>query len=268
MFGGFRDTEQFARFNVFVTDVEPSGGNYVEAVIGGRPGNIGKSGGIAGIAPVDYNSCSPIEKAVAYVFSRNISSDRRVCEITAHEVGHTMSLEHEYKCEDPMTYLGGCGQKTFQDSEQRCGTSRGVRCKCRGGRQNTVQALYSLVGTASGEPPPDPRPWRCPMRLEAAVNVRSSPTPADIPQRLDDDALDPEFSRRLSQQTHMHQHGGSHEMWRLPIWVCQRRREELQRFVESRTHSHTRVEFARLYPDQQPCNRCSRCSHVHHGGAR
>jgi hypothetical protein len=146
--------EQFSRFNVFVTDVEPVGGNYVETVIGGRPSDIGRSG-IGGIAPVDFNSCSPIEKAVAYVFPSHVSSDRRLCEVTAHEIGHTISLEHEYKCEDPMTYLGGC-QKTFQDSSEWCGTRSRVRCRCRGGRQNTVQALYDLVGSASDEPPLDP----------------------------------------------------------------------------------------------------------------
>lgn len=148
--------EQFAAFNIFITDVEPGSGNYVETVVGGWPGNIGQGGGIAGIAPVDYYACRPIEKAVAYVFSRNIGSDRRVCEITAHEIGHTLSLEHEYKCQDPMTYLLGCGEKTFQDSSEWCGTSRAVQCQCRGGRQNTVQALLNLVGPASGDPPPRP----------------------------------------------------------------------------------------------------------------
>jgi hypothetical protein len=148
--------EQFAAFNLFVTDVEPGSGNYVEAVVGGWPGNIGQGGGIAGIAPVDYYACRPIEQAVAYVFTRNIGSDRRVCELAAHEIGHTLSLEHEYKCQDPMTYLSGCGQKVFQDSSEWCGTGRAVQCQCRGGRQNTVQALLSLVGPASGDPPPSP----------------------------------------------------------------------------------------------------------------
>ena len=148
--------QQFERFNVMVTDVEPSGGAYVEVVIGGRPSNLGISNGITGIAPIDTYSCSPIERAVAYVFERNIRSNRRVCETTAHEIGHTLSLEHEYLCKDPMTYLGGCGEKTFQDQEVMCGTGSRGRCRCRGGKQNTVQAMYSLLGARSGEPRPKP----------------------------------------------------------------------------------------------------------------
>lgn len=147
---------QFNRFNVVVTDVEPTAGNYVETVIGGYPSNLGLSGGITGIAPIDTYSCAPIENAVAYVFSANIGSLRGECETTAHEIGHTISLEHEYLCADPMTYLWGCGEKEFQDTTAWCGTGSSVRCACRGGQQNTVQAMFDLIGTVSGETPPDP----------------------------------------------------------------------------------------------------------------
>ena len=148
--------DQFSRFNALVTDVEPSGGNYIEAVIGGRPGDIGVGSGIAGIAPIDYYNCAPIEKAIGFVFSRNIGSDERVCKVTAHELGHTLSLEHEYLCKDPMTYLTGCGEKSFQDVSARCGTGSPQTCRCRGGRQNTVQALYDHLGYFNGVTPPDP----------------------------------------------------------------------------------------------------------------
>jgi hypothetical protein len=93
---------------------------------------------------------------VCYVLSRNIRTEERLCKVTAHEIGHTLSLEHEYLCKDPMTYLSGCGTKSFQDQEASCGTYSAQRCRCRGGKQNTVQALYQLVGAASGNPRPDP----------------------------------------------------------------------------------------------------------------
>jgi hypothetical protein len=144
--------EQFARFNVLVTDVEPSAGNYVEAVVAGHPSQLGLSSGIGGIAPIDTYGCRPIERAIAYVFEQNLGTDRNVCEVTAHEVGHTLSLEHEYACEDPMTYLYGCGDKSFQDVSAWCGTYSAVRCSCRGGSQNTVQALLELVGPVNGSP--------------------------------------------------------------------------------------------------------------------
>ena len=146
---------QFDRFNVLVTDVEPSAGAYVEVAVGGWPSNLGLSGGITGIAPLDTYSCTPIERAVAYVFERNIGSDRGVCETVAHEIGHTISLEHAYLCEDPMTYLHGCGAKSFQDTEAWCGTWSSVRCDCRGGKQNTVEALDDLIGPNTGAEPPD-----------------------------------------------------------------------------------------------------------------
>ncbi len=148
--------DQFARFNVLITEVEPTAGNYVEAVVGGYPGNIGVSNGIGGIAPIDTWGCRPMEKAIAFVFSRNLGNQQHLCEITAHEIGHTLSLEHAYLCEDPMTYLSGCGAKTFQDTEASCGTYRAERCSCRGGRQNTVRALLDLVGASNGEPRPSP----------------------------------------------------------------------------------------------------------------
>lgn len=148
--------EQFSRFNVSVVDVEPTAGNYIEAVVSGHPSHIGLSSGIGGIAPIDTYGCRPIERAVAYVFEQNLGNDQNLCEITAHEVGHTLSLEHEYKCEDPMTYLYGCGNKTFQDSNQSCGTYSAERCSCRGGTQNTVRALLDLLGPSTGEPLPDP----------------------------------------------------------------------------------------------------------------
>ena len=96
--------------------------------------------GRGGIAPIDKQSCRPIETAIAFVFSRNLGSDEHVCKVTTHEIGHTLSLEHEYLCEDPMTYLRGCGVKTFQDQEASCGTYSPERSLSRG-RQNTVRAL-------------------------------------------------------------------------------------------------------------------------------
>ncbi len=158
-------TENYARFNVHITDLEPAGGRYIEAVIGGHPSNIGRGGGIGGIAPINTNSCRPIETAVGYVFSANLSS-ARLCKVTTHEIGHMLSLEHEYLCEDPMTYLSGCGRKTFQDEEVMCGTNSRRRCSCRGGRQNTVATLFDLVGRKNRKPPPDPVGDRAPPTVE------------------------------------------------------------------------------------------------------
>jgi hypothetical protein len=148
--------ENYSRFNLHVTDVEPEGGRYIEVVIGGHPGNIGVGNGVGGIAPINMSSCRPIETAIAFVFSRNLGDQAHLCKVTTHEIGHTISLEHEYLCEDPMTYLRGCGVKTFQDQSASCGTYSARRCQCRGGRQNTVETLYDLVGAQNGLVPPSP----------------------------------------------------------------------------------------------------------------
>jgi hypothetical protein len=157
--------EQFAAYNVAITEVEPGAGNYVEAVVAGHPSQIGLQSGIGGIAPIDTYSCRPIERAIAFVFERNLGNDQHLCEIVAHEVGHTISLEHEYKCQDPMTYLTGCGNKTFQNSSEWCGTYAAERCACRGGQQNTHAALLNLLGPSTGMPPPDTENDREPPRV-------------------------------------------------------------------------------------------------------
>ena len=143
--------EDFSRFNIFITDVEPSAGNYVEAVIGGQDRHLGRSG-LLGIAPY---GCRPIEKAVAYIFSQEFGSVQSICKTTSHEIGHTLTLDHEYLCEDPMTYLSGCGKKSFQDVDAWCGEYSRRSCDCHGQKQNSVQVLYDFFGASTGEPPPE-----------------------------------------------------------------------------------------------------------------
>lgn len=142
--------EDFSRFNIFITDVEPGAGNYVEAVIGGQDRHLGRSG-LLGIAPY---GCRPIEKAVTYIFSQEFGSVQSICKTTSHEIGHTLSLDHEYLCKDPMTYLSGCGKKSFQDTETWCGEYSRRNCDCHGQKQNSVKVLYDFFGASTGQPPP------------------------------------------------------------------------------------------------------------------
>src|SRR5690606_29976970 len=93
---------------------------------------------------------------------------RTLCEVTAHEVGHAAGLEHEYLCEDPMTYLRGCGEKSFQDVSSRCGTTEPRDCVC-GPTQNTVAHLFDTFG---------PRPG---ADLEAPAVEILSPTESTFP---------------------------------------------------------------------------------------
>jgi len=153
---------QFARWNATITDVDPGDTPHIEAVVGGRPGNLGLGSGVGGIAPMT-GSCSNavVERAVVYVFSEVFSSDQEECQVVAHEAGHALGLDHEYLCQDPMTYLQGCGAKTFQDKSASCGTGSPTSCSC-GPKQNTVAHLTKWLGLVTpggsdgGAPPPPP----------------------------------------------------------------------------------------------------------------
>lgn len=148
----------FSRFNVTVTDVEPAGGDYVEAVIGGSPQQVGMGGGVGGVAPYQ---CGVIPRAVVYAFADVYFGGgnwwRDVCETAAQEVVHAFGLDHEFLCEDPMTYLSGCGEKTFQDVNAQCGEFSPRACDCTGATQNSVQEMLDLFGPA-GPPVDDPVP--------------------------------------------------------------------------------------------------------------
>jgi hypothetical protein len=56
-----------------------------------------------------------------------------------------------------MTYLSGCGAKTFQDVDAQCGEYSARECMCGGSTQNSVEHLYTTLG-AAGDPPPPPPP--------------------------------------------------------------------------------------------------------------
>jgi hypothetical protein len=144
----------FSRFNVFVTDLEPTSGAYVEAVVGGRPGEANMPNGVGGVAPF---SCGMLPRAVVYAFSDIYGNrPRDVCETVAQEVAHAFGLDHEFLCSDPMTYLRGCGAKSFQDEYAQCGEFEPRECSCGGASQNSVQLMMQRLGPSDGSPPPPP----------------------------------------------------------------------------------------------------------------
>lgn len=146
--------DMFAPFNVYVTDIEPTGVDYVEAVVGGVPSQAGMPNGVGGVAPF---SCGLIPNGIVYAFSDVYGNDMQgVCETVAQEVAHAFGLDHAFLCEDPMTYLGGCGDKSFQDVYAECGEFEPRQCQCGGSSQNSVQAMLQTLGASDGSPPPPP----------------------------------------------------------------------------------------------------------------
>lgn len=150
-------TTMWAPYNVTITETEPAGGEYVEAVIGGTPGEVGLPQGVGGVAPIDSFQCNIIPNAIVYAFAEVVGNDPQVtCEIAAQEIAHAFSLDHEYHCPDPMTYLGGCGPKTFRDFDAQCGEYQPRSCNCGRQRQNSVETLIEKLGANNGMPPMPP----------------------------------------------------------------------------------------------------------------
>lgn len=147
-------SELFAPFNVIVTDVEPVGGAYVESLVGGSPDQAGMPDGVGGVAPF---SCGLIDNAVVYTFADVYGGDvQGICETVAQEVAHAFGLDHVFLCEDPMTYLNGCGEKSFVDSYAQCGEFEPRDCECGDASQNSVQQMLQTLGASDGSIPPPP----------------------------------------------------------------------------------------------------------------
>jgi hypothetical protein len=138
---------QYSRFDVVVTDVEPHEPGYVLVAVGGKPAIVGASARTGGLAP--FAAGIVIEDPVVFVFSDALGNRLQpMCETAAMEIAHTYGLDHEYLCPDPMSYLGSCGKKTFQDQEARCGETKAR--DCGGGRttQNSVRMLREALGAS------------------------------------------------------------------------------------------------------------------------
>lgn len=138
---------QYAKFDVAVTDVRPVTPGYLEAHFGGSGRELGILDGSGGIAPIDSAACGIVEGAVVFVFSDLFGANTRsICEVGAHEIAHAFSLDHAYRCKDPMTYVQGCGDKEFQHEDAPCGESGARACICDRPSQNSVAVLSTKLG--------------------------------------------------------------------------------------------------------------------------
>ncbi len=139
--------ETYAPFAIEVTDVDPGDAPHFEAKVAGEPSDIGATG-IGGLAPF---ACGVVDNAITYSFANLYSSAEDLCATVAQESAHAFGLEHEVQCDDPMTYLDGCGPKRFRDLEAHCGGYGERECECGGAMQNSYQRLVAALGPA-GQP--------------------------------------------------------------------------------------------------------------------
>ncbi len=136
--------DRFSAFNLEITDQRPAQSGYVMAMVGGSPRLLGMGNEVSGIAP--YTG-EVQRNAIVFVFAENVENDAETtCVDVLHEVGHALGLDHEYLCEDPMSYLWNCeAPKTFQNVDAACGEDEARACE-DGPTQNSWQTLARNVG--------------------------------------------------------------------------------------------------------------------------
>jgi hypothetical protein len=147
----------FADFNVDVVTERPDGGDYIMMMVGGRPSLVGYGSSVGGVSP--YTG-EVVPDAVGFVFAAGDDYDLEgVCIGILHEVGHTLGLDHESKCEDPMSYSWDC-EKSWQDVDSPCGEDEDSERACGNGdaTQNSYRMLAANVGLRSeaDQPARDP----------------------------------------------------------------------------------------------------------------
>ncbi len=142
--------DKFAAFNVTITSVDPGTAPHREIVFVDGSQSLGFPAGIGGISPFACPTMPGdlMPRAIAYVFPVQGQTVTEVCELTAQMIGNTFSLDHAFECADVMTYLTGCGDKSFVDMDVPCGENEARACNCGGTTQNSYQTLLSVAGAA------------------------------------------------------------------------------------------------------------------------
>lgn len=133
----------FEPFNIEVTDEDPGDVPHDEAVVCGDAADVGIPGA-GGVAPFN---CGIIVNPITFTFPESLGNDPRlIAEVIAQEAAHAWGLDHEFLCEDPMTYLSGCGSKYFQDIDAECGEFNARPCDCGIELQNSYQHILAAFG--------------------------------------------------------------------------------------------------------------------------
>jgi len=141
-----RTRELYTPFNIQVTDVDPSPAQHDEVIVCGDGGSAG-FGGAGGVAPF---SCGVIPNAITFVFAQTMGNNpEAIAIVVGQESAHAWGLDHEYKCDDPMTYLSWCGDVQFQDGDYACGEYSERACSCGGATQNSYQHIMGIFGPAT-----------------------------------------------------------------------------------------------------------------------
>jgi MYXO-CTERM domain-containing protein len=145
--------EAFLPYNVDIVTEDPGATPHHEAMLAGNPGEVGYPDNVGGLAPA---ACSPLNNVISYSFANTIGpSAVDLCWTVAQESAHAFGLpNHVLDCSDPLTYIGGCGQKFFRDKGFQCGDFDPEECRCFGGQeQNSHRTLLEVFGPGPTAPP-------------------------------------------------------------------------------------------------------------------
>ncbi len=146
--------DRLADFDIDVVTDRPTSGDYIMIMVGGKPGLLGYGSNVGGIAP--YTG-EVVRSAIGFVFAADNGYDPDyTCVEVLHEAGHTLGLDHEYLCNDPMTYLDACGEQRFQDQDAPCGELNERQCESGEDTQNSYRILAANVGLRGDRSPPPP----------------------------------------------------------------------------------------------------------------
>ena len=142
----------YAPFNVEITDQDPGSAPHFEAVVGGTPDELGFMPNVGGVAPFN---CGIIDNAITYSFANLYQgSIPDICWTVAQETAHAFGLDHEFLCDDPMTYLTDCGsEKWFRNQDAPCGEFEERECMCGGFTQNSFGSISQIFGPGTNAPP-------------------------------------------------------------------------------------------------------------------
>jgi hypothetical protein len=148
----------FAPFAIDVVDAKPTG-THIRVVVGGKASMMGRDDATTnGFGPHDPTRI--LRDATVHVFSELGTGERDIenlCSASAHEIGHSLGLDHVYLCGEIMSYSGTrCGKRRFIDQSAPCGEQAARECSSGRTTQNTFAHLVAWVGLRRTGLPVDP----------------------------------------------------------------------------------------------------------------
>jgi len=157
----------FSRYNVSIVEQEPTSGDYVECVVTGNSGSVFRdyTKYTVGVSP-SSKTCKTLSRPINFIMPKlggNGLGVARVSEVIAHEIAHTIGLQHTFPKGDVMSYQNDI-PKTFLDQNMKCGKKinyiwTSINCKCGSVTQNSHQRMLARLGPAVTQPtPPPPAP--------------------------------------------------------------------------------------------------------------